>query len=217
MRTPMRLPMETEDPTDELPVPDVTAARSRGRAVPAVSSIAADATGNERDSLQFARRPGVGCDDDRADSLSARAFPDAATTVDARAPLASIRGSEHEGRAGERPRSARRDAATRVYPRKPSPWSSRGSEVIPMNGPIRDRATCKMDGFAPFVAPGSGDRHRHHAYRGCAQGTIGVGFSVAIGSFACALIDRRLAPVPQLLMAVPLVILMALRERRATR
>ncbi|MCB9655715.1 MAG: sulfite exporter TauE/SafE family protein [Deltaproteobacteria bacterium] len=46
------------------------------------------------------------------------------------------------------------------------------------------------------------------------QGTIGVGFSV-VSVPLLALIDRRLAPVPQLLMAVPLVILMALRERRA--
>ncbi|MBK8013122.1 MAG: sulfite exporter TauE/SafE family protein [Deltaproteobacteria bacterium] len=46
------------------------------------------------------------------------------------------------------------------------------------------------------------------------QGTIGVGFSV-VSVPLLVLIDRRLAPVPQLLMAVPLVLLMALRERRA--
>ncbi|MCB9655714.1 MAG: tetratricopeptide repeat protein [Deltaproteobacteria bacterium] len=114
---PMRLPMETEDPTVmNLPVPDVIAARSRGRAVPAVSSIAADATVAERIPGSLLGVPGVAATTIEPIPQRPRIL-DAATTVDARALPASIRGSEHEGRARREAAIRATDAATRAYPR----------------------------------------------------------------------------------------------------
>ncbi len=52
------------------------------------------------------------------------------------------------------------------------------------------------------------------ALAACLQGTIGFGFAVASVPIL-ALVDSRLAPVPQLILSAPLVLNMAWRERHA--
>jgi hypothetical protein len=52
------------------------------------------------------------------------------------------------------------------------------------------------------------------ALAACLQGTIGFGFAVASVPIL-ALVDSRLAPVPQLVLSAPLVLSMAWRERHA--